>query len=82
MFFLLKTDEQSEVSNQKMEKYFCIYVNNQQNNWFDKLFIAEFAANNNNSVATKSSLFFFKKLTFMQKLWFYWLFRNPNSWKD
>lgn len=56
IFFHLKTNRQSEIVNLKIERYICIFVNNQQS-------MAEFAANNNDSISTKLSLFFtFKDL--------------------
>ena len=57
-FFYLKTDGQSEIVNQEMEKHLRTFVNYQQNDWVDKLLMAEFAANNNNSLSTRLSLFF------------------------
>ncbi len=41
-----------------MEKYFCTFVNYQQDNWIDKLPMAEFVTNNNISSSTKLSPFF------------------------
>ncbi len=61
MFFHPETDRQSEIANQEMEKYLCIFVNYQQDNWVDKLPIAEFVVNNNVSSLTKLSPFFTSK---------------------
>ena len=41
-----------------MEKHLHIFVNYQQDDWSDKLPIAEFAANNNNSASTRLFPFF------------------------
>ena len=41
-----------------MERYLCIFVNYQQDDWSGKLAMAEFAANNNESASTKLSFFF------------------------
>lgn len=41
-----------------MDRHFCTFVNNQQDDWLDKLFIAEFIANNNNFAFIKLSSFF------------------------
>ncbi len=43
--FHSKTDEQSEIFNQKMKCYLRVYVNHQQNNWADWLFMTEYAFN-------------------------------------
>ena len=53
-----ETDGQSEIANQEMEKHFRTFVNYQQNDWVDKLPMAEFAANNNDSLSTRLSPFF------------------------
>lgn len=44
-----------------MEKYFCIFINYQQDDWLKKLAIIEFAANNNKSTSIKPFLFFTTK---------------------
>ena len=41
-----------------MERHLCTFINYQQNDWVDKLPMAEFAANNNNSSSTRLSPFF------------------------
>ncbi len=43
--FHSKTDDQSEIANQKMKRYLRSYCNYQQDDWFEWLFIAEFALN-------------------------------------
>ncbi len=44
-----------------MKRYFCTFVNYQQDNWSEKLVIVEFIANNNKSASTKLSPFFATK---------------------
>ena len=44
-----------------MEKYFCTFLNYQQDDQLGKLAMAEFAANNNESASTKLSPFFATK---------------------
>ena len=44
-----------------MEKYLRTFVNYQQDDWSEKLAIAEFATNNNESASTKLSPFFATK---------------------
>ena len=56
-----KTDGQSEIANQEMERHLRTFVNYQQNDWVDKLLMAEFAANNNNFMSTRLSPFFTSK---------------------
>jgi hypothetical protein len=43
--FYSKTDDQSEIVNQKMKRYLRNYCNYQQNDWFEWLFMIEFAFN-------------------------------------
>ncbi len=43
--FYSKIDDQSEIANQKMKRYLRSYCNYQQNDWFDWLFMIEFAFN-------------------------------------
>jgi hypothetical protein len=43
--FHSKTNEQSEIFNQKMKRYLRVYVNHQQNDWADWLFITKYAFN-------------------------------------
>jgi hypothetical protein len=43
--FHSKTDEQSEIFNQKMQRYLRVYVNHQQDDWTDWLFMTEYAFN-------------------------------------
>ncbi len=45
--FHLEIDGQSEIANQEMKRHLRTFVNYQQDNWLDKLAMAEFAANNN-----------------------------------
>lgn len=61
MSFHPKIDIQGEIANKKIETHLYIFVNYQQDDWPDKLPIAEFAANNNNSASKRLSLFFFSK---------------------
>ena len=56
-----ETDRQSEIANQEMERHLRTFVNYQQDDWSDKLAMAEFAANNNESASTKLSPFFATK---------------------
>ncbi len=50
--FHSKTNEQSEIFNQKMKRYLRVYVNHQQNDWADWLFMTEYAFNAFISVIT------------------------------
>jgi hypothetical protein len=43
--FHFETNEQSEIANQKMKRYLKSYCNYQQNDWFEWLFMTEFASN-------------------------------------
>jgi hypothetical protein len=43
--FHSKTDEQSEIFNQKMKRYLRVYVNHQQNDWTNWLIMTEYASN-------------------------------------
>jgi hypothetical protein len=43
--FHSKTNEQSEIFNQKMKRYLRVYINHQQNDWADWLFITKYAFN-------------------------------------
>jgi hypothetical protein len=43
--FHSETNDQSEIANQKMKRYFRSYCNYQQNDWFEWLFTTEFASN-------------------------------------
>ena len=54
-------DGQSEIANQEMERHLCTFVNYQQDDWSEKLAMAEFTANNNKSASTKLSPFFATK---------------------
>ena len=56
-----ETDGHSEIANQEMERHLRTFVNYQQDDWSDKLAMAEFAANNNESASTKLSPFFATK---------------------
>ena len=58
-----ETDGQSEITNQEMERHLCTFVNYQQDDWSEKLGMAEFAANNNQSTSTKLSLFLLLKVS-------------------
>ena len=48
MFFHLETDKSSEIVNQEIKKHLCIFINDQQDNWRDKLSMIKFVVNNNN----------------------------------
>ena len=52
-----KTDGQSEIANQEMERYLCSYVNHFQDDWVERLPMAEFSSNANTSATTKVPLF-------------------------
>jgi hypothetical protein len=56
--FHSKTNEQSEIFNQKMKRYLRAYVNHQENNWADWLFMIEYAFNAFISIITQMSSFF------------------------
>jgi hypothetical protein len=43
--FYFETNEQSEIANQKMKRYLRSYCNYQQDDWFECLFMIEFASN-------------------------------------
>ena len=49
-----QTDGQTERTNQKLEQYLRMYVNHRQNNWSERLAMAEFAFNNKVHTATKT----------------------------
>ena len=53
-----QTDGQTERVNQTLETYLRIYTNHQQEDWVNKLPLAEFAYNNNKHTATGESPFF------------------------
>ncbi len=55
--FHSETDDQSEIANQEMKRYLRSYCNYQQNDWFEWLFIAEFASNAVTSAFTELSAF-------------------------
>jgi hypothetical protein len=55
--FHSKTNEQSEIFNQKMKRYLRVYVNYQQNDWADWLFMTEYAFNAFISIITQMSSF-------------------------
>ena len=48
-----ETDGQSEIANQEIERYLRSYVNHFQNNWVERLPMAEFSSNANTSATTK-----------------------------
>jgi transposase InsO family protein len=56
--FYPETDGQTEQMNLIMEQYLWVYVNYQQDNWAERLPIAEFATNNHTSEMTSLSPFF------------------------
>jgi hypothetical protein len=55
--FHSKTNEQSEIFNQKMKRYLRVYVNHQQDDWADWLFMIEYAFNAFISIITQMSSF-------------------------
>jgi hypothetical protein len=55
--FHSKTNEQSEIFNQEMKRYLRAYVNHQQNDWTDWLFMTEYAFNAFVSIITQMSSF-------------------------
>jgi hypothetical protein len=55
--FHSKTDDQSEIANQKMKLYLRSYCNYQQNDWSDWLSMTEFASNVVMSVSTRLFVF-------------------------
>jgi hypothetical protein len=55
--FHSKTDDQSEIVNQKMKRYLRSYCNYQQNDWFEWLFMTEFVSNVATSTFTKLFVF-------------------------
>ncbi len=59
--FYSEINEQSEIANQEMERHLCTFINYQQDDWSEKLAMAEFAANNNESASPKLSSFFATK---------------------
>ena len=50
-----QTDGQTERVNQSLEQYLHQYCNNEQDNWYDLLPLAEYAYNNSDSTATQMS---------------------------
>jgi transposase InsO family protein len=56
--FYPQTDGQTERMNAGMEQYLRVFVNHQQDDWVQWLFLAEFAANNGVSESTKCTPFF------------------------
>lgn len=55
----METNSKSEIVNQQIERYICIFTNfYPQNNWLEKLVIAAFTADNNKSVIIKLYSFF------------------------
>ena len=59
--FYLKTDRQSEIANQEIERDFCTFINYHQDDWSKKLAMTKFAANNNKLASTKLFSFFATK---------------------
>jgi hypothetical protein len=51
--FHFETNEQSEIFNQEMKRYLRVYVNHQQNDWTDWLFITKYAFNAFISIITQ-----------------------------
>ena len=52
-----ETDGQSEIANQEMERYLRSYVNHFQDDWVERLPMAEFSSNANTSATTKIAPF-------------------------
>ena len=52
-----ETDGQSKIANQEIERYLCSYVNHFQDDWVERLPMAEFSSNANTSATTKVSPF-------------------------
>jgi len=50
-------DRQIERVNQELNQFLCLFVNKQQNNWYDLLPIAEFQHNNHVHSTTQQPLF-------------------------
>ncbi len=51
--FHSKTNDQSEIFNQKIKEYFRVYVNHQQNDWADWLFMTKYVFNTSIFVITQ-----------------------------
>ena len=56
--FHSEIDNQSEICNQKMKQYLRIYVNYQQDDWSNWLFMTKYVSNATNSATIKLSSFF------------------------
>jgi hypothetical protein len=56
--FYSKTDDQSEIFNQKMKRYFRAYINHQQDDWADWLSMIEYVFNASISITTQIFSFF------------------------
>ena len=56
--FHSEIDDQSEIYNQKIKRYLRVYVNYQQNDWSNWLFMKEYVSNAANSATIKLSSFF------------------------
>jgi len=52
-----QTDEQTERVNQELDQYFWLFVNEQQDNWYDLLPMAEFQHNNHVHSTTQQTPF-------------------------
>ena len=57
MAFHLQTDRQTERTNQELEQYLRMYIDDRQNNWLELLATAEFIFNNKVYTVIKLSLF-------------------------
>ena len=53
-----QTDGQTEPQNQTMEQYLCAFANYEQDNWLERLPLAEFAYNNSRHTSTRMTQFF------------------------
>ena len=56
--FHSEIDDQSEICNQKIKRYLRAYVNYQQNDWSNWLFMTEYVSNTTNFATIKLSSFF------------------------
>jgi len=52
-----QTDRQTERVNQELDQFLCLFVNEQQDNWYDLLSIVEFQHNNHVHSATQQPPF-------------------------
>jgi hypothetical protein len=79
--FHSKTNEQSEIFNQKMKRYLRVYVNHQQNDWADWLFMTKYAFNAFISIITQM-FSFLVNYEFESRMSFDRMKFNENTAKD